>query len=238
MTLLLDVVLRSSVILAATMVVLPFLRRRSAALRHGVLAGAMAASAVVVPLSWTVPAWTVEVPAAVAVSLSDTAALPALPETTPVEVRHRRGVLRRRRCSPPCGPWASRSASGSWPSRSSGCTALSRARSQSWMGRGIAASPTWRPRSAFDAGSPCCRPTCRTCWRRGARSGRRSCFRRARPSGADADPRGPRSRNRPHPAPGLARAARRRRAAGDLLVQPALLACVSPAAARKRTGLR
>jgi TonB family protein len=84
MSLLLDVVLRSSVILAATMVVLPFLHRRSAALRHGVLAGAMAASASVVPLSWTVPAWTVEMPAAL--TLSETAALPTLPETTPVEV--------------------------------------------------------------------------------------------------------------------------------------------------------
>ena len=86
MSLLFDVVLRSSVILATTMVVLPFLRRRSAALRHAVLAGAMAASAVVVPLSWTMPAWTVEVPAVVTASRSDSAVLPAPSEATPVEV--------------------------------------------------------------------------------------------------------------------------------------------------------
>jgi TonB family protein len=86
MTLLLDVMLRSSVILAATMVVLPFLRRGSAALRHAVLAGAMAASAVVVPLSWTMPAWTVEVPAVVTASLSEPAALPAQSAAAPVGV--------------------------------------------------------------------------------------------------------------------------------------------------------
>lgn len=87
MSLLLDVVVRSSVILGATMVVLPFLRRRSAALRHAVVAGAMAASAVVVPLSWTVPPWTVEVPDAVTVSLHEApAAVPALSVTSPVEV--------------------------------------------------------------------------------------------------------------------------------------------------------
>ena len=74
MTLLVDVVVRSSAILAVILVVLPFLRRRSAALRHGVLAGAMAASAVVVPLSFALPAWTVEVPPTIAATLADTAA--------------------------------------------------------------------------------------------------------------------------------------------------------------------
>ncbi len=60
---LLDVMLRSSAILAVAFLVLPCLRRRSAALRHSVLAGAMAASAAVLPLSWALPAWTVQVPA-------------------------------------------------------------------------------------------------------------------------------------------------------------------------------
>ena len=83
MTLLLDVVVRSSVILAATLVALPFLRRHSAALRHSVLAGAMAASAMIVPLSWTLPAWTVEVPAALAVPVSETSAQPVQSETAP-----------------------------------------------------------------------------------------------------------------------------------------------------------
>ena len=85
MTLLLDVVVRSSVILAATLVALPLLRRHSAALRHSVLAGAMAASAMVVPLSWTLPAWTVEVPAGLTVRVAETPAQPVQSETAPVE---------------------------------------------------------------------------------------------------------------------------------------------------------
>ncbi len=85
MSLLLDVVLRSSVILAATLVVLPFLRGRSAALRHSVLAGAMAASAVVVPLSWTLPAWTVQVPAAMAAPLSVSGEVPPAPAAAAVD---------------------------------------------------------------------------------------------------------------------------------------------------------
>ena len=87
MTLLLDVVLRSSAILAATLVALPFLRRHSAALRHGVLAGAMAASAIIVPLSWTLPCWTVEVPAALAVPVSEPSGSTGQPETAPCRGR-------------------------------------------------------------------------------------------------------------------------------------------------------
>ena len=239
MTLLLDVVLRSSVILAATMVVLPFLRRRSAALRHGVLAGAMAASAVVVPLSWTVPAWTVEVPAAVTVSVSDTAALPVLPETTPVEVTASAG-----RVAPAtllAALWAVGVALGV------GLMAVSFFRLHRIVARAVAVvDGPWksRRRRPGGLGRPSS-PDHPVADRHAGPAGDVGRDQAADPASVardrvepDADPRGARSRNRPHPAPGLARAVRRRRAAGDLLVQSALLACVSPAAARKRTGLR
>jgi TonB family protein len=83
MSLLLDVLLRSSGILVATLIALPFLSRQSAALRHGVLAGAMVASAVALPLSWALPAWTVEVPTTVA-QASGVFGAPSVASTTPV----------------------------------------------------------------------------------------------------------------------------------------------------------
>lgn len=63
MSLLVDVTVRSSVVIAAALLVFRLLHRRSAALRYAVLAGAMLVSALVVPLSWTLPAWGVRVPA-------------------------------------------------------------------------------------------------------------------------------------------------------------------------------
>lgn len=68
MSVLIEMLLRSSVPVTVALIALPFLRRRSAALRHSVLAGAMAASALVSPLSWALPVWTVDVPAAMTVS--------------------------------------------------------------------------------------------------------------------------------------------------------------------------
>jgi TonB family protein len=58
-----DVVVRPAVILLAGLTLSGLLRRRSAALRHCVLAGAIAGAAAVVPLSYLLPAWNVQLPA-------------------------------------------------------------------------------------------------------------------------------------------------------------------------------
>ena len=57
-----DVVVRSSAILAAGLIAHGLLGRRSAALRHFVLAGAILLSAAVVPLSLTLPSWDIRLP--------------------------------------------------------------------------------------------------------------------------------------------------------------------------------
>ena len=62
MPLLLDLAVRSAVILAAGLLLETALRNRAAALRHCVLAGAIAAAAAVVPLSLAVPSWDVSLP--------------------------------------------------------------------------------------------------------------------------------------------------------------------------------
>jgi TonB family protein len=58
-TLLIDLAMRSSLIVLVGLAVTAALRRQSAALRHSVLAAAMAGAAAVVPLSLVVPAWNV-----------------------------------------------------------------------------------------------------------------------------------------------------------------------------------
>jgi hypothetical protein len=58
-----DVVLRSSAILAVGLVAHGLLSRRSAALRHFVLAATIFMSAAIVPLSLTVPSWDIRLPA-------------------------------------------------------------------------------------------------------------------------------------------------------------------------------
>jgi TonB family protein len=63
--------------LAAGLLLETLLRRRSAALRHCVLAGAIGAAAAVVPLGFVLPAWEVSVPAATAPA--HTRPLPAAP---------------------------------------------------------------------------------------------------------------------------------------------------------------
>ena len=63
MMLVADLAIRSCVILAAGLLATALLRRRSAALRHGVLAMAVLASAAVVPLGLLLPAWRLPVPA-------------------------------------------------------------------------------------------------------------------------------------------------------------------------------
>lgn len=60
MMLLLDVAVRSSLVLLAGLGATALLHRRSAALRHAVLAASLFGAAVVVPLSRAVPAWTVQ----------------------------------------------------------------------------------------------------------------------------------------------------------------------------------
>jgi TonB family protein len=63
MTVLADLTLRSSLVLLAGLTLHGLLARRSAALRHWVLAAAIAAAAAVVPLSLAIPDWEVSVPA-------------------------------------------------------------------------------------------------------------------------------------------------------------------------------
>jgi TonB family protein len=57
--LLLDALVRSSVVLLAGLGAARMLRRRSAALQHWVLAGSIAAAALATPLAWIVPDWSV-----------------------------------------------------------------------------------------------------------------------------------------------------------------------------------
>jgi TonB family protein len=61
-TLLAGLVIRSTVMLAAGLLLCALLSRRSAAVRHRVLAGSLAGAAAVGPLSLALPAWTVPVP--------------------------------------------------------------------------------------------------------------------------------------------------------------------------------
>lgn len=63
MNLLVEITLRSTTVLAAGLVVAGLLRRQSAAVRHGVLGAALAASAIVAPLYWVVPPMGIAVPA-------------------------------------------------------------------------------------------------------------------------------------------------------------------------------
>ena len=78
MTLLLDLALRSSVLLAAGLLLNATLAKRSAALRHRVLVATLLAAALVVPLSVTLPEWTITLP----VAASD-AAIPPTTELSP-----------------------------------------------------------------------------------------------------------------------------------------------------------
>jgi TonB family protein len=63
--LLVDLALRSSAVLAVGLAARAVLRHRSAALRHSVLAGAVLASAAVIPLTLTLPSWSLPLASAV-----------------------------------------------------------------------------------------------------------------------------------------------------------------------------
>src|SRR5688572_14101568 len=78
MTMLLGLAIRSAIVLAAGLVVSACLAKRSAALRHRVLAAALIAAGVVMPVSLVLPEWTVTVPATV-VDASPVASLLVLP---------------------------------------------------------------------------------------------------------------------------------------------------------------
>ena len=77
MSLLLDLAIRSSIILAIGLLLDARLRNRSAALRHYVLAATVFAAAAVVPFSMALPAWEVSLPAPVTRSAEPAAEAPA-----------------------------------------------------------------------------------------------------------------------------------------------------------------
>ena len=90
MTLLLDLAIRSSVLLAAGLTFDALLRSRAAALRHAVLALSVLAAVIVAPLSLTVPAWEVTVPhrststiGRAALATTGAAAIPSEPSPIP-----------------------------------------------------------------------------------------------------------------------------------------------------------
>ena len=82
MSLLADLAIRSSVILFTGLVVAACLANRAAALRHFVLATAVFGAAAVVPLSLTVPAWEVALPAPLPRSAAPLPEAPAGPAIT------------------------------------------------------------------------------------------------------------------------------------------------------------
>ena len=86
MTPLADLLIRSSIVLGAGLLLAASLRHRSAALRHAVLAATVFTSAAVVPLSLLVPAWEIYVPATAAAGTASpraegTAAVVSVPAT-------------------------------------------------------------------------------------------------------------------------------------------------------------
>ena len=86
MTLLIDLAIRSSVMLAVGLLLSACLSKRSAALRHRVLAAALLAAAVVMPVSLALPDWNVTLPARVIdASTTLTSAVPVeAPNSAPV----------------------------------------------------------------------------------------------------------------------------------------------------------
>ena len=92
MTLLIGLAIRSSVILALGLVLSACLSKRSAALRHRVLAAALLGAILVVPSGLALPEWTVTLPATAtpvgpAVTLMDPGEAPAMAMTVPAPTR-------------------------------------------------------------------------------------------------------------------------------------------------------
>lgn len=83
-SLLLDALLRSTVVLLAGLAASAVLRRRSAALRHWVLAATIAAAALGTPLAWALPDWPVAaVPTPAVFRFEPAAPMPAVAEIAP-----------------------------------------------------------------------------------------------------------------------------------------------------------
>ncbi len=82
MTLLLGLAIRSSIVLAAGLFLSALFSKRSAALRHRVLAATLVAAGIVMPVSLLLPAWTVTLPADV-VEASPVASLLVAPAQPP-----------------------------------------------------------------------------------------------------------------------------------------------------------
>ena len=76
-SLLIDLAVRSSIVLLAGLAGASLLARRSAALRHSVLASAILAAAAVAPLSLALPVWEVTVPAVLPAAVPAAAPAPA-----------------------------------------------------------------------------------------------------------------------------------------------------------------
>ena len=191
------------------------------------------------PLSWALPAWTVQVPAVVTAPLPVSVADP--------------GPCRgdRRRRGEAC--WASRA--GDADGHRVGDRRPCRRRSAGTRVRTVAPRCLACRASNRGAVEPRrCRPGGR---RRASTPNRAAADRHARRPGdvgldpsahpaplararveRGADSRRARPRNRAHPAPRLAGADRRRSDPRDLLVQSRVLAGLSPPAARKRAGVR
>jgi TonB family protein len=90
--LLLDLTIRSSMILLAAFAASTLLRRHSAALRHWVLAAGVFCTAAVLPLSLVLPAWDVPLPAAAATQLAP-ALVPAASRSASLPLDEPRGRL-------------------------------------------------------------------------------------------------------------------------------------------------
>ena len=93
MTLLLDALIRSTVLLAAGLGAVALLRRQSAALRHWILAASMAAAALATPLAWILPDWSIAAVPAPAIPVFEAVAPePALPQAPGVSLQPVRAV--------------------------------------------------------------------------------------------------------------------------------------------------
>jgi beta-lactamase regulating signal transducer with metallopeptidase domain len=82
MTLLAGLAIRSALVLAAGLLVSACLSKRSAALRHRVLAGTLLAALLVMPFSLAVPEWTVALPAPAIAATPAVAAPPDMRQAT------------------------------------------------------------------------------------------------------------------------------------------------------------
>lgn len=98
MTLLAGLAIRSSIVLAAGLLLTACLARRSAALRHRVLAAALFAAGLVAPIGLALPAWTVTLPVAV---VDEAPASAALLVDLSEEAAPRAAAAAKPRASPP-----------------------------------------------------------------------------------------------------------------------------------------